>query len=112
MRIFVKKKMTRVFDTVNTGSGKLLANLREIPGSALLRAKEVLDSVAKARIGGIARIGAPGESVLNSVVGAGKAGIVVYAGTNVMAAVSEMGIKVATYPISAVIDFRELKDIG
>ena len=66
--------------------GKLLANLREIPGSALSRAKEVLDSVAKARIGGIARIGAPGESVLNSVVGAGKVGIVVYAGTYVMVA--------------------------
>ncbi|MCZ7402891.1 MAG: NrpR regulatory domain-containing protein [Candidatus Methanoperedens sp.] len=112
MRIFIKKKMTRVLDTVNTGSGKLLANLREIPGSALSRAKEVLDSVAEARIGGIARIGAPGESVLNSVIGAGKAGIVVYAGTNVMAAVSEMGIKVATYPISAVIDFRELKEIS
>lgn len=111
MRIFMKKKMTRVLDTVNTGSGKLLANLREIPGDALPRAEEVLGSVAKARLGGIARIGAPGESVLNSVVGAGKAGIVVYAGTNVMAAVSEMGIKVATYPISAVIDFGELKEL-
>ncbi len=77
MRTFIKKKMTRVLDTVNTGSGKLLANLREIPGSALSRAEEVLCSVAKARIGGIARIGTPGESVLNSVVGAGKVGIVV-----------------------------------
>lgn len=112
MRIFIKKKMTRVLDTVNTGSGKLLANLREIPGSALSRAEEVLDLVAKARIGGIARIGTPGESVLNSVVGAGKAGIVVYAGTNVMGAVSEIGIKVATYPISAVIDFGDLKELG
>jgi repressor of nif and glnA expression len=112
MRIFIKRKMTRVLDTVNTGSGKLLANLREIPGSALSRAKEVLGSVAKARIGGIARIGTPGEFVLNSVVGAGKAGIVVYAGTNIMAAVSEMGIKVATYPSSTVMDFRELKEMG
>ena len=50
--------------------------------------------------------------MLNSVVGAGKSGIVVYAGANVMAAVSEMGIKAATYPISAVIDFRELKELG
>lgn len=111
MRIFIKKKMTRVLETVNTGSGKLLANLREIPGSALSRAKEVLGSTSKARIGGIAQIGTPGESVLNSVVGTGKVGIAVYAGTNVMAAVSEIGIKVATYPISTVIDFRELKEL-
>ncbi len=111
MRIFLSKKMTCVLDTVNTGSGKLLANLREIPESALSKAKEVLSSVVKARIGGIAEIGKFGGSVLNAAVDAGKVGIVVYAGTNIMAAVSEMGIKVATYPISTTIDFKELKKL-
>lgn len=111
MRIFMAKKMTRVLDTVNGGSGKLLANIREIPESALSKAKEVLDCVAKARIGGIAEIGRPGKSVLNAAVDSGKVGIVVYAGTNIMAAVSETGIKVTTYPISDVIDFKELKKL-
>jgi repressor of nif and glnA expression len=73
--------------------------------------KEVLGSVVKARIGGIAEIGKPGKSVLNAAVDAGKAGIVVYAGTNIIAAVSEMGIKVTTYPISTTIDFKELKNM-
>ncbi len=109
MRIFISKKMTRVFDTVNTGSGKLLANLREIPESSLSKAKEVLSSVVKARIGGIAEIGKPGKSVLNVAVDSGKVGIVVYAGSNIMAAISEMGIKVTTYPMSTTIDFKELK---
>ncbi|VVB90475.1 Global nitrogen regulator NrpRI [uncultured archaeon] len=111
MRIFMLKKMTRVLDTVNTGSGKLLANLREIPESALSKAEEVLSSAAKARIGGVAEIGNLGKPVLNAAVDAGKVGIVVYAGTNIMAAVSEMGIKVATYPISTTIDFKELKKL-
>lgn len=111
MRIFLSRKMTQVLDNINTGSGKLLANLREIPGSTLSKAKEVLSSVLKARIGGIAGIGRPGESVLNAAVDAGKIGIAVYAGTNIMAAVSEIGIKVATYPISATIDFKELKKL-
>jgi len=111
MRIFISKKMTRVLDTVNTGSGKLLANLREIPGSALLKAEAILSSVAEARIGGIACVGKPGKSVLNVAVESGKVGIVVYAGTNIMAAVSEMGIKVTNYPISAVIDFKEMKKL-
>lgn len=110
MRIFISKKMTRILDTVNTGAGKLLANLREIPDSTLSKAKEVLSSVVKAKIGSIAEIGKPGKSVLNAAVDAGKVGIVVYAGTNIMAAVSEMGIKVATYPISTTIDFKELKN--
>ncbi len=111
MRIFISKKMTRVLDTVNTGSGKLLANLREIPESALSKAEEILSAAMRARIGGIAEIGKPGKSALNTAVDAGKIGIAVYAGTNIIAAVSEIGVKVTTYPISSIIDFKELKKL-
>lgn len=111
MRIFISKKMTRVLGTVNTGSGKLLANLREIPEAALSKANEVLNYVVNARIGGIAEIGKPGKSVLNLAVDTGKVGVIVYAGTNIMAAVSEMGIKVTTYPISSIIDFKDMKQL-
>ncbi|VVB87694.1 Global nitrogen regulator NrpRI [uncultured archaeon] len=111
MRIFISKKMTGVLDTVNTGSGRLLANLREIPESALSKAQDVLGSIEKAKIGGIAEIGKPGEPLLNVAVESGNAGIAVYAGTNIMAAVSETGVKVITYPISTVIDFKELKQV-
>jgi repressor of nif and glnA expression len=111
MRIFISKKMTRVIDAVNTGHGKLLANFREIPVAALSKAKEILSSVVGAGMCGIVDIGKPGKSLLNVPVEAGKVGIAVYAGTNIMAAVSEMGIKVTTYPISAVIDFKELKKL-
>ncbi|MDL5502824.1 MAG: NrpR regulatory domain-containing protein, partial [Candidatus Methanoperedens sp.] len=108
----ISKKMTRVLDTLNTDSGKLLANFREIPESTISGAKEILSSIADARIGGIAEIGKPGKSVLNVAVEAGKVGIVVYAGTNVIAAVSEIGIKITTYPISTVIDFKEMKELN
>ncbi len=111
MRIFILKKMTRVLDTVNTGSGKLLANLREIPESALSEAKEILSAAMRARISSVAEIGKPGESVLNATVGTGKVGVAVYAGTNIMAALNEMGVKVTTYPSSSIIDFKELKQL-
>ncbi len=111
MRIFMARRMTRVLDTVNGGSGKLLANIREIPESAFSKAKEVLDCVVKAGIGGIAEIGKPSMSVLNATVDSGKVGIAVYAGTNIMAASSEAGIRVTTYPISAVINFKEMKKL-
>lgn len=77
--------------------------------SAISGAKEILSSIVDARIGGIAEIGNPGKSVLNVAVEEGEVGVVVYAGTNIMAAVSEIGVKVTTYPISTVIDFKELK---
>jgi repressor of nif and glnA expression len=36
---------------------------------------------------------------------------VVYAGTNIMAAVEESGINVDTYPISTIMDFKDLKKL-
>lgn len=111
MRIFISKKMTRVLDAVDTGSGMLLANLREIPVSAVFEAEKVLKSAMDIGISDIAKIGEPGKSVFNAPVDSGKVGVVVYAGTNIMAAVEESGINVATYPISTIMDFKELKTI-
>jgi len=111
MRIFISRKMTHVLDAVNTGSGRLLANFREIPETALSKAKEVLNEAMGAGISSIAEIGTPGRSVLDAEVDAGRTGIAVYAGTNIMAAVNEIGIKVNTYPISSIIDFKDLKKL-
>ncbi|GFO96759.1 hypothetical protein ig2599ANME_0949 [groundwater metagenome] len=111
MRIFISRKMTRVLDAVNTGNGVLLANLREIPASALSGAEKVLEAVMDLRIGSIAEIGTPGKPVLNAPVDAGRVGVAAYAGGNGMAAVEEMGIKVDTHPISTIVDFRDLKKL-
>ncbi len=111
MRIFISKKMTRVLDAVETGSGRLLANLREIPASSVLEASKVLELVTDAGIASIAEIGKPGKSVLNAPVDAGKVGVVVYAGVNAVAAVEETGIKVETHPISSIMDFKDLKKL-
>ncbi|MCG2727059.1 MAG: DUF128 domain-containing protein [Candidatus Methanoperedenaceae archaeon] len=111
MRIFMSKKMTRVLDAVDTGSGMLLANLREIPATSFTEAEKVIESAMDARIVGIAEIGKSGKSVLNAPVDTGKVGVVVFAGTNAMAAVEENGINADTYPISTIIDFKELKKL-
>lgn len=111
MRIFISKKMTRVLDAIDTGSGKLLANLREIPMSSVMEAQKVLKSAMSMGIVEIAKIGESGCSVLGAPVDSGKVGVVVYAGTNIMAAVEESGINVTTFPISTIMDFKELKRI-
>jgi len=111
MKIFISKKMTRVLNAVDTGSGRLLANLREIPMSSVVEAQNVLKSAMNIGIADITRIGEPGKSVLNAPVDSGKIGVVVYAGTNIMAAVEESGISVTTIPISTIMDFKELKAI-
>lgn len=111
MRIFINKKMTRVLDAVDSGSGKLLANVREVPEAAISETGKVLDSVMEMEIGSVAEIGKPGKPVLNAPVDAGKVGIAVYAGVNSMAAVEESGINVVTHPISTIVDFKEMRKL-
>lgn len=111
MRIFISKKMTSVLDAIETGSGKLLANVREIPASSAPEAKKILEIVTENQIGSVAAIGKPGIPVLNAPVDTGKVGIAVYAGVNTMAAVEEEGINVDTHPISTIIDFKEMEKI-
>jgi repressor of nif and glnA expression len=111
MRIFISKKMTRVLSAIDTGSGKLLANLREIPGSALSEAQRILQSIIDAGIGGIAQVGKIGKSVLDAPVENGMVGIAAYAGVNAVAAVDETGIRMDTRPISTIIDFKEMKKL-
>lgn len=111
MRIFIARKMTRVLDAVKTGSGKLLANVREIPGSAVAEAERVLQAAMDAEVGSVAKIGKSGKSVLDAPVDSGKVGIAVYAGVNIMAAVEEKGIAVSTFPISTILDFKKMKKV-
>ncbi|MDW7727765.1 MAG: NrpR regulatory domain-containing protein [Candidatus Methanoperedens sp.] len=111
MRIFINKKMTRVLDAVDSGSGKLLANVREVPEAAISETRKVLDSVMEMEIGSVAEIGKPGKPVLDAPIDAGKVGIVVYAGVNSMAAVEESGINVVTHPISTIVDFKEMRKL-
>jgi repressor of nif and glnA expression len=111
MKIFISKKMTRVLDAVETGSGMLLANLREIPESSVMEAVNILKSATSMGIADITQVGESGISVLNAPIDPGKVGVVVYAGTNIMAAVEESGINVDTYPISTIMDFKDLKKL-
>jgi repressor of nif and glnA expression len=111
MKIFISKKMTRVLDAVETGSGMLLANLREIPESSVMEAVNILKSATSMGIADITQVGESGKSVLNAPIDPGKVGVVVYAGTNIMAAVEESGINVDTYPISTIMDFKDLKKL-
>jgi repressor of nif and glnA expression len=111
MKIFISKKMTRVLKAVETGSGRLLGNMREIPASSVREAKDILNSAMSMGIADVTQVGESGKSVLKAPVDSGKVGVVVYAGTNIMAAVEESGLNVNTYPISTIMDFKDLKKL-
>ncbi|HIH43579.1 MAG TPA: DUF128 domain-containing protein [Candidatus Methanoperedenaceae archaeon] len=111
MKIFLSRKMTSILDVVESGSGRVLGNVREIPSQAIEDTGAVLKSAQKAGLGLVSKIGEPGEPVLGAPVSAGKVGIAIYAGINMMAAVEESGIDVKNAPVSMTLQFKDMKKL-
>lgn len=109
IKIFINRRSTSVLDYIESGTGKLLANLRHIPGSARERAQEVMELAKESDIGGYLAIGETGEDVFSVPLEKGKAGIPVIVGSNAIAAIAEAGIPVKAYPVSSIMDYNIMK---
>ncbi|WP_406660681.1 DUF128 domain-containing protein [Methanolobus sp. ZRKC3] len=111
IKIFLRRKATSILDAIETGNGKMLANVRQIPTSATSLAESVFERAKKVDINGHLCIGNPGEDVLYAPVERGKVGIPVMVGINAVAAVEETGLNVETNPVSAVMEYSKMKPL-
>ncbi len=111
MKVFMARKVTSAADAIATGSGKVLANVREVPVAAAESAQRLLEESKGSGFGGLMRMGNPGEPLLGCPVDAGKIGIAIYAGVNGAVAAEELGIRINTAPISALVDYAKMTDL-
>lgn len=105
------RRITRAADAVYRGSGRLLANVREIPLAAAEQAEGLLSNARSCGLHGLIEIGRPGEPILGCPISPGRLGIAFYAGVNGAVAAEETGIKVTTLPISALVDFGRMTEL-
>jgi hypothetical protein len=105
---YIRARMTTVREAVKTGSGRILANFREIPAPSRALVAEKMAEMQAAGIGGVYRLGNTSESICQIPVGPNRVGIVFLGGLNALAAVSEAGIEVDNNSESGVIDFQQL----
>jgi repressor of nif and glnA expression len=112
LEVLMSQELTSVMKMLKTGSGKILANLREAP----LVARDVIDSALSdmldAGITGILEVGEPNSRILDVPVERDHLGIVVIGGTNPMAIVQEYGIPIRTNAMSTLVDINELTNIN
>ena len=111
IKIFMSRHSTSVLNVLETGTGKMLANMRQIPASAAEKAHDVLELAKKSDINGAVTIGKDGESLFGAPVEVGKSGLPVFVGINAIAAVEETGIEVTTYPVSTVMEYSTMSEI-
>lgn len=90
------------------GSGMLLANLREVPIIAHDDIMEIIDRLKGANIGGVIEHIHTGNTVLSAPISPDRIGIPIYAGINPLAVLMEKNIEVTTYPVSSVMEYRDM----
>ncbi len=105
---YIRARMTSVSQAARKGSGKILANFREIPAPARAIAVEKIAMLKEAGIGGVYILGNTSEPVCQISVGLNRVGMVVLGGLNPVAAAVEAGIAVENIAESGTIDFKQL----
>ena len=106
---FISAKMTSVRDVSSSGSGKILANFREVTGICRESVIDVMGLLARAGIRGVLSTGKVGEPVCQVPVDVNKVGMVLIGGLNPVAAAREVGIEAENFAMSTVMDFRLLR---
>ncbi len=111
---YIKAKMTQVREAATTGTGKILANFREVPAPAKPQVESILAQLKTAGIGGVVRVGDTSEPLCQIPVGLDKIGVILLGGMNPVAAAEEAGIEAenvceaGTTEFESLVRFRDL----
>ena len=108
IEIFIKAGMTSVLEASKTGNGLIGASFREVPAVALLHVRKVIQNMDEAGLCGMVLVGEPSRPLVEIPVGHGRAGIVITAGLNPMAAVQEAGIPTENHALARLAEFGSL----
>ena len=100
--------MTSVREAATTGSGRILANFREIPALARPMLDEIVQALKAVGIGGVVHVGNASEAVCQIRVGLNKLGMILLGGMNPIAVAEEAGLDASNTANSGLIDFEEL----
>lgn len=111
LEVFVYRNVTSIMRVLQTGSGMLPANLREIPAEARERTQEIFARLKKMGWGGVLVFGEPNEPVLGVPVGMDRVGISMVGGLTPGAAMVEEGAKVETFAPHCLIPVEEMTRI-
>ncbi|MBI2850215.1 MAG: DUF128 domain-containing protein [Chloroflexi bacterium] len=105
---YIRARMTSVGKVITTGSGRLLANFREMPALSRALAEEKIAQLKAAGIGGVYALGNTSEPLCQIPVGLNRVGMVLLGGLNPITLAVEAGIEIDNIAESGLVDFERL----
>ncbi|MEK7354337.1 MAG: NrpR regulatory domain-containing protein [Chloroflexota bacterium] len=105
---YIRARMTSVGKIIASGSGRLLANFRELPAPSRAVVDEKINLLKAAGIGGVYALGNTSEPLCQIPVGLNRVGMVLLGGLNPVTLAVEAGIEVDNIAESGLVDFEEL----
>jgi repressor of nif and glnA expression len=105
---YIRARMTSVLRAATTGSGRVLANFREIPAPSRPLVESIVGDLKRCGIGGVVLIGEASEPLCQIPVGLNKIGMVLLGGLNPLAAAEEAGVEAENIAEAGTVDFHQL----
>jgi repressor of nif and glnA expression len=111
LQVLNSQHLTSVTKVMRSGSGNILANVREFHMEAERLVGEVLDELSDSSFIGVLEVGMPNVSLLGVPVSPQYIAIAAVGGTNPIAAIKEGGRWVKTNPMEGLMDVSEMTEI-
>jgi repressor of nif and glnA expression len=111
LQVLFSQRTTSITSVMRTGSGAILANIREFHMEAEPRVGTVLDELAGSSLSGILEVGMPNLPLLGVPVSPQFVAIAAVGGTNPMAAIREGGRWVQTQAMKGLMDISQMEEI-
>jgi repressor of nif and glnA expression len=108
LEIFIRSGMTNCLDLIRTGNGRIGASFREFPMESGDSVGQLVERLTTIGLGGLVKIGRPGQSVLDIPVSEGRIGAIVIGGLNPVSILEETGVRAYSRAMAGLIDFNRL----
>ena len=105
---YIRAGMTSVNEIIATGSGRMLANFRELPALSRAVVDEKISMLKAVGINGVYALGNTSEPLCQISVGLNRVGMVLLGGLNPITLAVEAGIEIDNIAESGLVDFEQL----
>jgi HTH-type transcriptional regulator, global nitrogen regulator NrpRI len=108
LEVFIRSGMTDYMGAIRTGNGKIGASFREFPAESRSTVEQLAEKLSRIGLGGLVRLGLPGQSLLDIPVSEGRVGAIVIGGLNPVSIIEESGVRAYSRALAGLIDFSRL----